>query len=130
MFVIQDQHIDSHQNGCNTIMENSQNIKCMTVAVLYLVQNIIKTLIQIFQVQKNHCPPNLHTYFNLVDISAHLRESYENNSNEQLINSYPIPEFGIANSCSNNIYTSEKIIIKQQLPVHIKHYVQSNVTCM
>ena len=37
-----------------------------------LVKNIIKTLIQSFQVEQNHCSTNLHTDLDLVDVATYL----------------------------------------------------------
>ena len=45
----------------------------------YLVKNIIETLIQIFQVQEDHSPANLHTNLYLVDISTDLKHNVGRN---------------------------------------------------
>ena len=68
----------------NVVLENSWPIKVKKKALtmvahvyakhiyIYLVKNTIKTLIQSFQVEQNHCSTNLHTNLDLVDILTHL----------------------------------------------------------
>ena len=44
----------------------------MCVCVSYLVENIVEALIEVFKVEQDHCPTNLHANLDLVDVSTHL----------------------------------------------------------
>ena len=61
----------------NVVLDNGRPIKNKVLPIMHkahthLVKNIIKTLIQSFQVEQNHCSTNLHTDLDLVNISTHL----------------------------------------------------------
>ncbi len=53
-------------------LESEIHVSTISIPDIVLVQHIVETLIQVFQVEENHCSPCLHADLDLVNIPTHL----------------------------------------------------------
>ena len=54
------------------VFQGQDQQTCRCLAHIVLIQNIIQRLIQVLQIEKNHCFDSFHTDFDFVDVSAYL----------------------------------------------------------
>ena len=53
-------------------LKTEVDIHSVGVGNIVLVQNIVQTLVQVFQIEQNDCAASLHADLDLVDVTTHL----------------------------------------------------------
>ena len=60
-------------------LKSKVHISVVPIVHVVLVEHIVQALVEIFQVEEDHCSPSFHANLNLVNVSAHLQKNIIHN---------------------------------------------------